>query len=83
MVEKILNMFTIPIHRFFGSNCFKYYGDVREKLQTKASNPLRLWEKNMVSEHQRKTGNGHDYKDAETEIVEAPFGKFLKTCNRP
>lgn len=35
----------------------------------------------MVSEHQRKTGDGHDYKDAE--IVEAPFGKFFKTCNLP
>lgn len=39
---------------------------------------------NMVSEHQRKTISGHDYRDAEKdEILQVPFGKILKTCNLP
>lgn len=36
-------MSAIPAHRFFHLDCFKYYSDGREELQTKASNPLKLW----------------------------------------
>lgn len=46
MVEEILNMSAMSKkNRFFCLNCFKYYSDGHEELQTKSSNPLRLWDK--------------------------------------